>query len=363
MNRLFHFSSLLLLPTSLCLSGCTEETTEPLPRPDTQQLPAATVAALQTDSVQLAPIQTELRLEGRISPNSDRLTPVYALAGGVVEQAPVALGDVVTAGQPLAVLRSAQMVGLAQQRTEATVNLGTARVQLEAVSEMHADGMSSDQDLSLARAALQKAQAELTRLRKQTDVYGTAPDHYTLRAPQAGTVIEKHLTEGQQFDPGQVGSLFTVANLDEVWVLADVFQSDIEKVKAGLPVEVHTLSYPDRQFAGRVDKVFNMLDPERKTLQVRVRLANPDHLLKPGMFARIHLTQTSTTRLPAVPSASLVFANGRRYALVVKNNTVETRLVAVQHAGQGMSYVSSGLTPGEQVVTRNALLYYKELND
>ena len=363
MNRLFHFSSLLLLPTGLCLSSCTEEAAELLPHPNTRLLPAATVAALQTDSVQLAPIQTELRLEGRIAPNADRLTPVYALAGGVVEQAPVALGDVVTAGQPLAVLRSARMAGLTQQRTEATVNLGTARVQLEAISEMHADGMSSDQDLSMARATLQKAQAEVTRLRKQTDVYGTAPDHYTLRAPQAGTVIEKHLTEGQQFDPGQVGSLFTVANLDEVWVLADVFQSDIEKVRPGLPVQVHTLSYPNRQFAGRVDKVFNMLNPNRKTLQVRVRLANPDHLLKPGMFARVHLTETSATQLPAVLSASLVFANGRRYALVVKNNAVETRLVAVQHAGQGVSYVSSGLKPGEQVVTSNALLYYKELND
>lgn len=363
MTRLFHLSSLLLLPTTCLLSGCAEDATEPLPRPATRQLTAAMRAGLQTDSVRLRPIETLLQLEGRVAANADRVTPVYALAGGVVEQSAVGLGDEVQQGQPLAVIRSTHSAELTQQRTESAVNLATAQQQLRTTQELYADGMASSKEVAEARGNWQKAQAEATRLRRQTAVYGSGSGYYTLRASLTGTIIEKDLAVGQQFEPGQVGSLFTLADLAEVWVLADVFQSDAAQVQPGRAVEIRTLSYPDRTFVGQVDKVFNLLDPARKTLQVRVRLPNPDHLLKPGMFARVQLTNTRSARLPAVPSASLIFANGRRYALVVKQHTVETRAVEVQTSSQGLSYISQGLMPGERVVTSNALLFYKQLND
>ncbi|TGE08589.1 efflux RND transporter periplasmic adaptor subunit [Hymenobacter fodinae] len=353
----------LLLFLGLGISSCSEEDTDATPAETTPALTAA-LARATTDSVQLTPVRFDLHLEGRVEPNVDRTTEVFPLVSGVIEQVPVSLGDRVTRGQVLAVIRSTHMAELEQQRTEAEVNLTTARQRLSAAKAMHEDGLASAQELALARASLRKAQDELTRMRRQTEVYGSAGGRYMVRAPQAGIITEKKATTGMQFSPEQIGSLFTLADLSDVWVLADVFQSDIEKVRTGLAVQVRTLSYPDTVFAGNVDRVFNLLNPERKTLKIRVRLPNPDHRLKPGMYARLRLQHTTSEQLPAVPSTSLVFANGQHYALVLqKNRQVETRPVAVQHAAGGVSYLSSGLAPGEQVITSNPLLLYKELND
>jgi cobalt-zinc-cadmium efflux system membrane fusion protein len=365
MKRFLRLTPLVLLPLGLGLSSCSEEEQPITPQADTQGgLSAATLAQVKTDSVRLTPIRVDLHLEGRVVPNADRTTAVFPLVGGVIEKVPVALGDRVERGQVLAIIRSTHIAELAQQRTEAEVNLNTAQQRLTVANDMHASNMASAQELALARAALKKAQDELTRLRRQTEVYGPEGGRYVLRAPQAGIITEKKATEGMQFSPEQVGNLFTLADLSDVWILADVFQSDIEKVRTGLPVEVRTLSYPDQVFAGKVDRVFNMLNPESKTMQVRVRLPNPDHQFKPGMYARLHLQNTTPEQLPTVPSTSLVFANGQRYALVLKKGkTVETRPVAVQHTSGGLSYLRSGLEPGEQVISSNPLLLYKELND
>ncbi|MCA8830873.1 efflux RND transporter periplasmic adaptor subunit [Hymenobacter pini] len=361
MNRLFHFTSLVLLPSSLGLIGCTEEVAE-IVQPVATQSPLA--AQLATDSVRMAPVQTQLRLTGQIAANTDQLTEVYALAGGVVEQVPVSLGDQVAKGQTLAVVRSARVATLEQEATDAAVSLATARQQLAATKSMHADGLVSERELAQAQAALRTAQAETNRVQQQQAVFTTAQNRYVVRAPQAGTITAQRISAGAQFTPDQVGPLFTLANLDEVWVLADVFQADINRVKVGLPAEIRTLAYPKQVFTGQVDKVFNLLRAEGRSLQVRIRLTNPGHLLKPGMYAQVQLTNTTPEQLPTVPAGSLIFANGRRYAMVKQpNGQLATREVVPGHTVGNVSYVRSGLAPGEQVVTTNPLLVYKELND
>ncbi|QJX48162.1 efflux RND transporter periplasmic adaptor subunit [Hymenobacter taeanensis] len=366
MNRILPLPYFLFFPFSLGLfSSCSPaEPTTFVPAEVPPGLSAAVLAQVNTDSVRLTPLRFDLHLEGRVVPNADRTTEVFPLVGGLIERVPVALGDRVVRGQVLAIIHSPHMPELAQQRTEAQVDLTTAQQRLAAATSLHHDGLASAQELTIARAALQRAQSELTRLQRQLEVYGPEDRRYILRAPQAGIITEKNATEGMQFAPEQVGSLFTLTDLSDVWVMAHVFQSDIEKVQTGLPVEIRTLSYPNQVFTGKVDRVFNLLNPDSKTLQVRVRLANPHHLLKPGMYARLRLQHTTAEQLPAVPSASLVFANGKRYALVLQENQqVETRSVAVQHASGGLSFLSSGLAPGERVINSNPLLLYKELND
>ena len=359
MNRLFHFASLLLLPSGLTLTACSEEAAEAV-----VPAPAPQLADLVTDTVKLAPVQTHLHLSGQVVANSDQTAPVYPVAGGVVEQVVVSLGDQVVKGQVLAVVRSTQVADLEQEATVAAVNLSMAQRELAAAQSMHADGMTSEQELGLAQAAVRTARAEATRVQKQRAVLSTAQGRYVVRAPLAGTVTAKHISAGMQFEPGQLAELFTLTNLDAVWVLADVYQADIARVRVGMPAEIRTLAYPDQVFTGAVDKVFNMLNPGSKSMSVRVRLPNPGHALKPGMYTRVQLTSTAPEQLPTVPAGSLVFVNGRRYALVLQESgKVETRLVEPSHTVGGVSFVRSGLTPGEQVVTSNPLLIYKELND
>ncbi|RSK29898.1 efflux RND transporter periplasmic adaptor subunit [Hymenobacter metallilatus] len=359
MTRLFHFASLLLLPSGLGLASCSEEAAETV-------TPAAAprLTNLTTDTVRLAPVQTHLKLSGQVVTNADRTAPVYPVAGGVVESVPVTLGDEVSKGQVLAVVRSTRVAGLAQEAQVAAINLVTARRELAATELMHADGMASERELAQTRAAWRTAQAETHRVQQQQAVLGASQERYVVRAPLAGTITAKHVSAGMQFEPGQVDALFTLANLDEVWVLADVYQADIAGMRVGVPAEIRTLAYPDKVFTGQVDKVFNLLHATSKSLQVRVRLPNPGHLLKPSMYTQVQLTRTLPEQLPTVPAGSLVFANGRRYALVLQESgQVETRAVETGPTVGGVSFVRSGIIPGEQVVTGNPLLIYKELND
>ncbi|MEJ7684062.1 MAG: efflux RND transporter periplasmic adaptor subunit [Segetibacter sp.] len=92
-------------------------------------------------------------------------------------------------------------------------------------------------------------------------------------------------------------NLFTISDLKDVWVMANVFEADIPKVKEGYAVKVTTLAYPDKVFYGRVDRVSEVLDPEDKALKVRVKLENQDMMLKPEMFTRVIVTNEEKIKL------------------------------------------------------------------
>jgi len=348
------------------LAGCAEQEVETIHKTE-DRLSAELLRGLTLDTVRLTAATRPVALTGRVALNADQTAPVYALTGGVVRQVPVSLGDQVRQGQVLAVIHSTQAADREQQQTSADLELAAARQQLATAESLHADGLLAEQDLAQARNNLQRARQEVGRQRKQAAVFGrsTTDATYTLRAPIAGFITEQHVAAGTQFTTGSLDHLFTISNLDRIWVLADVFQNDITKVKIGQAVEVTTLAYPATPFTGTIDKVYNLLHADSKTMKVRVQLPNLSYRLKPGMHARVLVHSTTTTQPQlTVPSSSVVFANDRRYVLVLKDaRMLESREVQLLHTNGKESYVQAGVAPGEQVVSRNALLLYKELND
>jgi cobalt-zinc-cadmium efflux system membrane fusion protein len=167
-----------------------------------------------------------------------------------------------------------------------------------------------------------------------------------------------------QYTTSSVDKFFTIADLDQVWVLANVFESDIDKVKVGYQADITTLSYPDKHFTGVVDKVFNVLDPQSKALKVRIKLPNPGYLLKPEMYAQVRILNTGTQKGLAVPANAVVFDKDQNFVLVYKSQKeVDTRPVKVTKTVGNVSYVSGDLKPGEVIITKNQLLVYDELND
>src|SRR5690606_19327670 len=114
-------------------------------------------------------------------------------------------------------------------------------------------------------------------------------------------------------------NLFTVSELNDVWVLANVFETDIAKVKEGYSADIVTISYPDKVFHGKVDKIYNFLDPATKTMQIRIRLDNKDMELKPEMFATITLRYNDGNSMIAVPSSALIFDRSKNYVLVFRD--------------------------------------------
>lgn len=361
-------SLLLALPLlAASCSSCTRsegKNTEPAEK-------AFVLSATMQREIKLAPVaqqpvRDELSLTGVISSDEDRTVKVFPLAGGVVEDLHVELGDHVTKGQVLAVIRSGEAVELETSNAQASAGLTAARRNYEATQDLYKAGLAAERDLVSARQDMLKAQAEATKNTKQLSLYHISKDgHYTITAPISGFIIDKNVSNGTQFRADNIGNLFTVADLSDVWILANVFESDISKVRVGYDVAVKTLAYPDRVFHGQIDKVFNVLDPDSKVMKVRVRLENPDYALKPQMYAQIAVTNTEAGHtMLAVPSEALVFDKNRHFVLVYHDPAhIDVREVQVFKTVGDVAYLTDGVKEGERVITKNQLLIYDQFND
>ncbi|UOQ73146.1 efflux RND transporter periplasmic adaptor subunit [Hymenobacter cellulosilyticus] len=363
MNR---FAPLLPLALSLALTGCSQSEAEVQPKPEAGfSLSDTMLRELKTDTVRAEPVRNELTLSGQIATDGDKTAKVFPLVGGVVEDLRVELGDYVQKGQVLAIIRSGEIADLQNQGSAAGTDLDIARKNLEVLEDQYQAGLASERDVTLARKELQKAQGNVGKSRKQLGVYGVSADgKYTIKAPISGFITEKNVTENMQYNDDNVSNFFTIANLDEVWIMANVFESDIAKVKEGYAADVTTLSYPDQHFTGKIDKGFNVLDPDSKVMKVRVKLANPGYLLKPEMYAQIKVLNTENRKMLAVPAQAVIFDKDRNYVMVYKNRQqVETREVKVDKTVGEVSYLTSGVQAGDVIIAKNQLLVYNELNN
>ncbi|MET4107556.1 efflux RND transporter periplasmic adaptor subunit [Hymenobacter sp. UYP22] len=367
MTRFATLATSLALPLALGLVGCSksEEADAPQKVEAGFTMSDQMLRELKIDTVRNEPVRDELSLSGQIATDGDKTVKVYPLVGGVVEQLSVELGDHVTKGQVLAVIKSGEIADLQNQSSTAGTDLDIARKNLSVLEDQYKAGLASERDVSLARQELRKAQSNVGKSRKQLGVYGVSADGtYTLRAPISGFITEKNVTDHMQFNADNVGNLFTVSNLDDVWIMANVFESDISKVKEGYAADVTTLSYPDKHFTGRIDKVFNVLDPDSKVMKVRVKLSNPGYLLKPEMYAQVKVLNTENQQMLAVPAQCVVFDKDRNFVMVFKDrHHVETREVQLFKTVGDVSYVQTGLKDGEHIIAQNQLLVYDELND
>lgn len=358
----------LALALALGVSGCSHsaETAQALPAQTAGfTLSDLALKELKIDTVRAMPVRDELTLSGQIASDGDKTVKVYPLVGGVVTQLSVELGDRVTKGQVLAVIRSGEIADLQNQSSAAGTDLAIARKNLQVLQDQYTAGLASARDVSLARQELRKAEGNVGKSRKQLGVYGVSADGtYVLRAPISGFITEKNVSDHEQFNADNVGNLFTISNLDDVWIMANVFESDIAKVREGYAADVTTLSYPDQHFRGRIDKVFNVLDPESKVMKVRVRLENPGYQLKPEMYAQVKVQNTENRRMLAVPAQCVVFDKDRNFVMIFRDrHHIETRPVEIAKTVGDVSYVQAGLRAGEHVIARNQLLIYDELND
>jgi len=169
-------------------------------------------------------------------------------------------------------------------------------------------------------------------------------------------VIERPVTPGQ-FVQADSTPLMTIADLSTVWVLVDVFERDVHLVRPGQRVEVTATAYPDRRFTARVERTSDTVDPESRTLKVRLLVSNPGLLLKPEMFITASLVLNESTPGITVPAKALFTEGDRRYAFVaVDTRHFERRLVTTAADAVGRPRVTSGIRPGDRVVADGALL-------
>ena len=144
--------------------------------------------------------------------------------------------------------------------------------------------------------------------------------------------------------------------------MADVYERDIDKIKYGNNVEIKVPAYPALKFETKVDRIYNVLEPESNTLTIRMKLKNPQYLLKPGMFTKVFVEcDTDNKMYPTIENSALIFDKDRYFVIVVSGNNFEVREVEVLNVDGLYISIKSGLSVGERVVSKNTLLIYNEV--
>jgi cobalt-zinc-cadmium efflux system membrane fusion protein len=328
-------------------------------------LPDSLARRLHIDSVKKTVEVNAINLTGKVAYNEEHVVKVFPLISGVVQDSRVLLGDYVQKGQELAIIRSSEMAGYSTDLITAQTNLQVAKKTLDATTDMYKSGLANVRDYVSAQSGYEQAEAALIKAQRILQINGGSTNgNYVVRAPISGFIVEKFLTNNMAIRPDNSTNLFTISDLKNVWVLANVYESNIPYIHVGEDVDVTTISYPDRTFHGRVDKMMNVLDPTNKVMKVRIVLPNPGYVLKPEMFANVTIqTKTNGKLMMTVPSSAVIFDNSQNYVLVYKSNSnITIRPVMVDASSGNKTYISAGLQEGERVIASDALLIYQQLN-
>lgn len=310
---------------------------------------------VRTEAASLRVIDKQVRAAGRIEPDERHVFVIAPKFEGYVERLHVnATGQVVGKGQVLFEAYSPELVSA--QREYAIAAQGVAS--LKGAPSGARDGMQQLADSSLLRLKNWDISDEQIRALAQS---GSATRTLSFRSPVSGIVTEKKAVQGMRFMPGEM--LYQVTDLSSVWVLADVFEQDIGLVKSGAKAKVSINAYPDKTFAGTVTYVYPTLRAETRTVQVRIELANPGQLLKPGMFASVELAVAARANVVTVPVSAVIDSGTRRIVLVqLKQGLFEPREVKLGARGDDYVEVQGGVKSGEEVVVTANFLIDAESN-
>jgi len=213
----------------------------------------------------------------------------------------------------------------------------------------------------VARNKLRAARTELARARREVrQLSGDAtipvePRGLPLRAPIAGTVLEREASPGQAVVPGT--HLFTVAQLDRLWLVAEVDEIALGKLQAGMEVEFRVNAYPGERFSAVIDYIGDVLDPKTRRVKVRCDVENSSGRLRAGMFASLFVPIREPERLLTVPDTAVQELDSATVVFVpTAENRFQRRTVQVGRRGDGWVEIRSGLRPGDQVVGRGSFL-------
>jgi cobalt-zinc-cadmium efflux system membrane fusion protein len=217
------------------------------------------------------------------------------------------------------------------------------------------DLRSADAALAAARDKLRvlgRSQDQIRRIEVTRMVDAVVP----VGSPIAGTVVQRRVGPGQWLSTGGSDPIFTIADLSTMWLVAAVRERDAPLVRLDQPVEVTVGALPDRRFDARVTSVGAGLDPATRRLTVRAEIPDPEHLLKPEMFATFHITFGEPTRSISVPANAVVHRGPEASVWVVLDgNRFVLRRIATGMLVGDMLQVTDGLQEGERVVTHGAL--------
>ena len=181
-----------------------------------------------------------------------------------------------------------------------------------------------------------------------------------LRSPIEGVVVDRQGSTGEMVDRSK--EIFTISDSENLWVIAEIKERDIGAIGLNQEATFAVISYPEKQFHGRIVRIGNQVEPDSRTLEVRIEVKNSDHFLKPGMFADVEISTTVLNDVLIIPDAALQTEKQDQIAFVALNETrFEKRVLKLGLEEQGKVQILAGLKPGEKVVTAGSFILKSEL--
>ncbi|AXY78206.1 efflux RND transporter periplasmic adaptor subunit [Paraflavitalea soli] len=363
-----------LLPLSIVVMGaiftfsCNHQPKESAHAGNADFISDSAMKLIRLDTARWRNIDDELKLSGEVSFDENKVVKIYPFSSGQVLSVNVSIGDYVKSGQTLATIKSAEVAGNYADLSIAGNDIAIAEKDMQNKDRLYKNGIASEKEYQEAREYYNKAMANAHKIKEQIQINGggrtAASGVYIVTAPRSGYVVEKLINPGNFIRNDNSTNMFTIGDISDVWIWANVYETDIAKVKQGYAAFVNTLSYPDSVFEGKVDKVSQVLDPVSKVMKIRIVLANRSGTLKPEMFANITIHNTEASKMVAVPASAIINDNKKNYVVVFKNNNdVDSREIKVYKTAGGYAYIREGLQQGEQIITKNQILIYKKIQD
>ena len=314
----------------------------------------------QNMGVRTAPVvrktlHQKIRTVGRVDYNESKVAHIHTKFTGWIEQTYVnTTGQRVKRGEALLEIYSPQLVTAQEEYLDAWNNINRLREGSGGTVRANLTSIMASAKRRLEYFDISKTQID--RLSRSGEVKKTM----VVTTPFGGIVVEKHALDGMEVKSGM--NLYTIADLSEIWVYADIYEYEVPWVKVGQTARM-TLSYdPGRVYTGTVQYVYPYLEEKTRTIQVRLVFANADLDLKPGMYANVELETSPLEGVMAVPMEAVLFSGERNLVFIsLGEGRFAPRDVTIGiESGDGFYEVKAGLSEGEVVVTSGQFLLDSE---
>ena len=309
--------------------------------------------------------------------NGDRVARVNPRAAGRAVSVNVSQGDRVRHGQVLAQIDSVDMDQAWSNYLKAKGRLDLAARSAKREETLFQKKVSPEKDLLKARQEFSEAEADLLLAKErfrllgvdvqhvETDTNGTDQKRPLIPvcAPLTGVIIEKTVAKGEMVGPEK--TLFTVADLSTLWLMVNLYEQDLGKVRTGMQVKLSVSAYPGKEFKGRISYLADVMDEKTRTVKARVSIDNREGLLKPGMFATASIDSVEDSRagkVIAVPEEAVFLNGSERYVFIHEGDgRFVVRRVSVGPASRSKIEIKEGLKMGDAVVTKGVFTLKSEL--
>jgi cobalt-zinc-cadmium efflux system membrane fusion protein len=389
----------LLIPPLLIMvlcAGCKRAavpSNPPSPQTNAATSESAQSHAIETETVALQTIAGVIPATGKVLVTEDRVAIIGPVHGGRLVRLYAGQGSNVKKGQKLADLESADIDQAEADYLKALADYENARrtsaaevkfaqatydrtkVLYEKTITAGKNLQAAEHDLEVAKASAESTVAgtrsALTAARrhllilglKQSDIDALknkpdSPVLFSLTSPITGIVVERNATIGATV--GSDANVFKIIDLSRVWIDANVFEKDLERVRRGQEVKVLVTAFPESSFSGRVILINSVVDPETRSVKVRTEVPNPDGRLKPDMFANVSIITDLHRTAISIPQSAVLNDSGKTVVFVAEGSGYKKRQVTAGIQSNDRVEIIDGLNAGDKVVVKGNYLLLQQ---